>query len=661
MKRNLIWAGSLILLLVGLAYSQNTLIKRLIASQDIAWATGGSGEVETFTYTTPEGRVITLNKPDATNLKYRSIAKSVEGSATGDTVPASTSYASLSAAVTEAGSTGTLKLVPGTYLISSNLTINSTIKIEKGAKFSIANGVTLTINGPIIAGPWQIFSWTGTGAVSLASNNALKEIFAEWWGAVANDSIDCTAALTAALATAKPLHLLTGTYRFAPGLVPQAAIYGDGPQSVLRCTATTGAGLLPYNYVTLSNFTLKGPGNASYTAGCNGVQALYYNGNWVNPGSVANRDNDPAHWRGYGLVMDKVTIKEWPANGICPGAYSSINNCIVTDCFNEGLLIQGDYCKITNNTIKNVNSWGIDLNCSRSTVQANIIYNCGNNANLGSQDCGGIVMSSHTQSGGMSGNKIIDNLIDTSTNAGITILAPSGSNYTLTDCEVRGNTVVNVNTSTTDSGAGAINVVDNSTSGSKVQNILVSNNIIKTTTVGHGISLIDGNWISINNNKIYSPNDKGIVVLTVAHVPGYIDIISNTLYGYNTIGILLASATNFKCIGNTLIRTSATAGKAIHIDSASGHGVVSDNLISYCLYGIYYSSSGDYVSITGNNLTDNVGTPLYRGGTKTAVIQKNNLGVPVPVYTNNAAAAAALPVGEFYRTGSDPDQLCVVH
>ena len=34
----------------------------------------------------------------------------------------------------------------------------------------------------------------------------------------------------------------------------------------------------------------------------------------------------------------------------------------------------------------------------------------------------------------------------------------------------------------------------------------------------------------------------------------------------------------------------------------------------------------------------------------------------LPIYANNAAAlAAGLSVGDFYRTNSDPDTVCVVH
>jgi hypothetical protein len=46
--------------------------------------------------------------------------------------------------------------------------------------------------------------------------------------------------------------------------------------------------------------------------------------------------------------------------------------------------------------------------------------------------------------------------------------------------------------------------------------------------------------------------------------------------------------------------------------------------------------------------------PRANGGTGT--------DSPLPVYANNAAAlAGGLAVGAFYRTGADPDPVCVVH
>jgi len=69
------------------------------------------------------------------------------------------------------GSQALLKIPAGSWSIGANLTVpaNITLKPERGAILSIANGVTLTISGALDAGLYQVFSWTGTGAISLAN------------------------------------------------------------------------------------------------------------------------------------------------------------------------------------------------------------------------------------------------------------------------------------------------------------------------------------------------------------------------------------------------------------------------------------------------------------------------------------------------------------
>ena len=211
-KRVTLWSILILALVAGGAYSQGTLIKRFIGSQDVNWAQGGSGAREVFTYTTPQGYVLTLNKPDATDIKYRAVgAGSVEGSATADIVPEIQSYASLSAAVTAIGSNpATIKLLPGIYPVTSPLTIsgNISIKPERGAILN-ANNAALTIQGPIAAGPYQIFSWTGTGSINLTGSPTSKIPF-QWFGAVTGTSTDNAAALVmaaSALGSQQDLYL----------------------------------------------------------------------------------------------------------------------------------------------------------------------------------------------------------------------------------------------------------------------------------------------------------------------------------------------------------------------------------------------------------------------------------------------------------------------
>ena len=69
----------------------------------------------------------------------------------------------------------------------------------------------LRLNGPLEAGPYRIFE--GSGEVTLA-DNAVTELFVEWWGGAADGATDNTPAFAAAVAAmAHPtIRLLQGTY-----------------------------------------------------------------------------------------------------------------------------------------------------------------------------------------------------------------------------------------------------------------------------------------------------------------------------------------------------------------------------------------------------------------------------------------------------------------
>lgn len=100
----------------------------------------------------------------------------------------------------------TLILGPGTWPLAAILTIpqNIILKVDRGALIFLANGATLTINGGLEGGRYQIFAWTGTGRVRFGLG-AVAEVFPEWWGAVANGTIDCSAAIQAAIDARGPV------------------------------------------------------------------------------------------------------------------------------------------------------------------------------------------------------------------------------------------------------------------------------------------------------------------------------------------------------------------------------------------------------------------------------------------------------------------------
>ena len=75
-----------------------------------------------------------------------------------------------------------LYFAPGTYRVASNLTLAVPCSFDPGAILKPDAGVTITVNAPINAGPWQIFDLSEAGA---ALNGAVRvsDIYPEWFGA----------------------------------------------------------------------------------------------------------------------------------------------------------------------------------------------------------------------------------------------------------------------------------------------------------------------------------------------------------------------------------------------------------------------------------------------------------------------------------------------
>lgn len=141
----------------------------------------------------------------------------------------------------------------GRYTIESDLTVppNVALVVDNGAVVEPAEGVTMRIAGPLLAGPYQVFGGAGRIVGRLGATIALPQ----WWGAKADGRHDDANAINQAIqamseAGGGTVHLLPGTYllatvtrpagrnepRFATLIVPKSHVNidGEGDVSVLK-------------------------------------------------------------------------------------------------------------------------------------------------------------------------------------------------------------------------------------------------------------------------------------------------------------------------------------------------------------------------------------------------------------------------------------------
>ncbi len=127
-------------------------------------------------------------------------------------------YNSFAECVASIGGNQATIMIPNEQLITDNLIIPANITLEfiHGGSFNISAGKTVTINGTVEAGLYQIFE--GTGTVVFGSSSTI-EVYPHWWGfspsasAAVNES-----ALQAAITASHNLTITDGDYSIAGGL-----------------------------------------------------------------------------------------------------------------------------------------------------------------------------------------------------------------------------------------------------------------------------------------------------------------------------------------------------------------------------------------------------------------------------------------------------------
>src|SRR5439155_7147801 len=97
--------------------------------------------------------------------------------------PPASAYTSFAAAITALGSTTATLMVDTVQSVTGNVLVpaNVTLLFSGAGQLSIATGVTVTINGPILSPRQRIFVLAGTGVVSFGHNVREPTVVSPEW------------------------------------------------------------------------------------------------------------------------------------------------------------------------------------------------------------------------------------------------------------------------------------------------------------------------------------------------------------------------------------------------------------------------------------------------------------------------------------------------
>ena len=125
-----------------------------------------------------------------------------------------------------------LMLLPGTYRVSSNLTVSSPVWCTPGAVLKPDSGITVTLAGGIVSNSAsKIFDHSSGGKVVV---KRAREVSPHWWGAVGDGVADDTAAIQAAIdsqriavnTTPCLVSLSAGTYKLTATIDARCTVSG---------------------------------------------------------------------------------------------------------------------------------------------------------------------------------------------------------------------------------------------------------------------------------------------------------------------------------------------------------------------------------------------------------------------------------------------------
>jgi hypothetical protein len=166
-------------------------------------------------------------------------------------------HTTLAQAITCAGPSGTIEVTPSASTLSvkssASIPAGVTLRVDQGAVLSIANAVTLAINGALQAPAALIFAYTGTGSVALGPL-AAEHVIPNWFPG-SDMGAQLLNAAAAMPATGGSLYPARGRYLIATSV--DFSFYTKSITVVCQRGDTQGSGTTPVGATT---FTYSGKG-----------------------------------------------------------------------------------------------------------------------------------------------------------------------------------------------------------------------------------------------------------------------------------------------------------------------------------------------------------------------------------------------------------------
>ena len=254
-------------------------------------------------------------------------------------------YSSFENAISNIGSTETILLVQDVEAIADNVTIPSTmtLRLVHGGSLSIASGKTVTMNGHIEAGLYQIFEGAGTVAFGAG---AVKEVYPQWWGEnTTPGTTDMTAAIQAAINTGLSVFISPGTYKITSviDLASNMEIRGEYGLSILQMAGGQN-GIVMFRALNDSNIVIQNlvfDGNKDNVSNSGGacLQLTTATDVWIQNCEIKNSPNIGI----YGTTSNRriYILNNYIHDNGKAGA-SSGHNIFFTDFF-SGIYIKGNW------------------------------------------------------------------------------------------------------------------------------------------------------------------------------------------------------------------------------------------------------------------------------------------------------------------------------